>query len=66
MRTGLFRTVRSTRDSRGQITPMGTILLALFLLVGFLKSLHICWRLTRKVSHVILTRAENGILEVRS
>ncbi|CAD6569062.1 MAG: hypothetical protein CYPHOPRED_003043 [Cyphobasidiales sp. Tagirdzhanova-0007] len=65
MRNGLFRSLRGNRDTRGGASPLGTALLVLFVVVGLLKSLHLCWRLTRKTAHIILTRAESGILEVR-
>lgn len=66
MRNGLFRSLRGSRDNRGGASPLGTVLLVLFVVVGLVKSLHLCWRLTRKTAHVILTRAESGILEVRA
>lgn len=63
MRAGLFRTFRG-REGRGAASPLGSVLLALFVVVGLVKSLHLCWKLTRKGAHFVLRRAENGILEV--
>lgn len=65
MRNGLMRSVRSSRDSRGNATPLGSILIVLFVIVGLVKSLQLCYKLTRKTAHVILSRAEESILEVR-
>lgn len=68
MRAGLFRTLRGTtgRDGgRGQPSPLASVLLVLFVVVGLVKSLHLCWKFTRKGARFVLRRAENGILEVR-
>lgn len=66
VRTGFFRTMRGTRDGRGGISPLGTVLLVLFVLVGLIKSVHMCWKLANRTSKFILKRAERGILEVRN
>jgi hypothetical protein len=66
VRSGFFRTLRGTRDGRGGISPLGTVLLVLFVLVGLIKSVHMCWKLANRTSKFILKRAERGILEVRT
>lgn len=43
---------------------MGTVLVILFVIVGLVKSVHMCWRLANRTAKVILQRAETGILEV--
>jgi len=64
MRAGLFRTLRG-REGQGAATPFGTVVLALFVVVGLIKSLQLCWKITRKGAYLVLRLAEDGILEVR-
>ena len=66
MRNGLLRTLRPSRDGRGKLSGLGAAVLILFVIVGLVKSLQLCWRLTRKTAQILLKRAELGILEVRA
>jgi len=45
---------------------MGTVLVVLFVIVGLIKSVHMCWRLANRTAKIILKRAETGILEVNT
>lgn len=65
-RNGLFRSLRGTRDARGGLSPMGTVLVVLFVIVGLIKSVHMCWSLANRTAKAILKRAELGILEVNA
>ena len=66
LRNGLLRTVRSTRDERGRVNKFGAVLVVLFIAVGVVKSLHLCWRFTHRSAQYLLKRAETGILEVHA
>lgn len=36
----------------------------MFVIIGLIKSVHMCWKLANRTAKAILKRAETGILEV--